>query len=96
MNSDVPALPVLMEPSKDSMLLVNVSHPVDTLMAFLGSALTAKTTATGHDNTIHSKHGKLTEKVAKVSPACLDMHHSSALEAFEPVLLWIIANVSAM
>ena len=96
MNSGVPALPGLIEPSKVNMLLANVSHPVDTLMAYLGSASTARTTATGHDNTIHSKHSKLTEQVARVGADCLDMHHSSALEALEPVLLWISANFSAM
>ena len=78
------------------MLLANVSHPVDTLMAYLGSASTARTTATGHDNTMNSKHSKLTEKVARVGADCLDMHHSSALEALELVLLWIIVNFSAM
>ena len=76
--------------------LANVSHPVDTLMAYLGSASTAKTTAIGHENTIHSKHSKLTVKVARLGADCLDMHHSSALGALEPVLLWKIGNFSAM
>ena len=43
-----------------------------------------------------STHSKLTEQVARVGADCLDMRHSSALEALELVLLWIIANFSAM
>ena len=78
------------------MVLANVNHSVDTLITYLGSASTAKTTATEHNNTIHSKHCKLTEKVARGGADCLNMHHSSALEALDPVLLWIIGNFSAM
>lgn len=52
------------------------------------------------NTTIHSKHthtlSKLTEQVASVGTDCLDMRHSNAREALELVLLWPIANFSAM
>ena len=67
------------------MVLANVSHPVDTLMAYLGSASTAKTTAIGHENTIQSKLTAWTCTTRVLSGGAL-----------EPVLPWKIGNCSAM
>ncbi len=41
----------LIEPSKvNKLVVVNINHPVDIVMAYLGSASTARTTVTVHDN----------------------------------------------